>query len=59
MLSPTLIVIGVGLYAKFWIVTAFVTATGDASATVDPKRRSAIAPVMSRMARAASRIRYE
>ena len=59
MLSPALIVIGVGLYAKFTMFTPFVAAPEDASAMLAPSTRSANAARESRVARAASRIRYE
>ena len=59
MPSPTLIVIGVGLYAKFWMFTLFVAAIGDATAIDGPIMSSANAASASLVARAASRIRYE
>ncbi len=59
MLSPALIVTGVGLYAKFTMFTLLVAAPGDASAMLAPNMRSPSAAIESRVARAASRIRYE
>ena len=59
MLSPALIVTGVGLYAKFTMFTPLTAAPGDASAMLAPSTRRANDASESRMARAASRIRYE
>ena len=59
MLSPALIVMVAGLYAKFWMFTARAAAAGEATAMFDPMRSRANAPKASRMARTPSRIRYE